>query len=77
MEKGNPDYDRLMLSEERISGIASDMEAVAALPVPYGQVIDRWERPNGMVITKVTVPFGVIGVIFEARPNVTADVFGL
>lgn len=73
----NPDYDRLLLSEERIKGIASDMLAVSRLDAPYGHVISETVRPNGMVIKKVSVPFGVIGVIYEARPNVTADVFSL
>lgn len=77
MPQDSPDYDRLRLTEERIAGIASDMRNVAGLPVPYGKVISETVRPNGMVIKKVSVPFGVIGVIYEARPNVTADVFGL
>ena len=77
MEPANPDYDRLKLTAERVAGIASDMLAVSKLPEPYGHVISETVRPNGMVIRKVSVPFGVIGVIYEARPNVTADVFGL
>jgi glutamate-5-semialdehyde dehydrogenase len=77
MDPSNPDYDRLRLTPERIAGIADDMSAVAQLPVPYGHTIEEWTRPNGMTIRKVSVPFGVIGVIYEARPNVTADVFGL
>ena len=77
MDEANPDYDRLKLTPERIKGIADDMKSVAQLPVPYGHTISEATRPNGMVIRKVSVPFGVIGVIYEARPNVTADVFGL
>lgn len=77
MDPANPDFDRLKLTPERIQGIASDMDNVASLDVPYGNTIWRKTRPNGMSIRKVTVPFGVIGVIYEARPNVTADVFGL
>ena len=77
MDPENPKYDRLKLTSERIDGIASDMENVAALPSPLGKVLSETVRPNGMTITKVSVPFGVIGVIYEARPNVTADVFSL
>ena len=77
MESSNPKYDRLLLSEERIHGIASDMEHVATLPSPLGITYSTTERPNGMTIRKVSVPFGVIGIIYEARPNVTADVFAL
>ena len=77
MDPANPKYDRLKLTPERIDGIASDMENVAVLPSPLGKVLSEAVRPNGMTITKVSVPFGVIGVIYEARPNVTADVFSL
>lgn len=77
MSPDNPKYDRLKLTPERIDGIASDMENVAGLPSPLGKVISEQVRPNGMTIRKVSVPFGVIGVIYEARPNVTADVFSL
>lgn len=77
MDPSNPDYDRLRLDSSRLRGIASDMEAVALLPVPWGKTLSETIRPNGMVIRKVAVPFGVIGVIYEARPNVTADVFSL
>ena len=77
MSPDNPKYDRLKLTPERVGGIASDMENVAGLPSPLGKVLSEVERPNGMVIEKVSVPFGVIGVIYEARPNVTADVFSL
>ncbi len=77
MDKANPKYDRLKLTEERICAIADDMEHVATLPSPLGRTLDTYTRPNGMSISKITVPFGVIGVIYEARPNVTADVFSL
>ncbi len=77
MEKSNPMYDRLLLSKERIEGIASDIRNVATLPSPLGKVKMEMERPNGMSITKVSVPFGVIGIIYEARPNVSFDVFSL
>ena len=80
LEKMSPQshrYDRLQLSEGRIDSIASDMESVAALESPVGKVLSTLARPNGMIIRKVTVPFGVVGVVYEARPNVTADVFSL
>lgn len=77
MDPASPDYDRLLLDEKRVAGIAADMKSVAELPLPFGHVISSVVRPNGMTITKVSVPFGVVGVIYEARPNVTADVFGL
>lgn len=77
MDRNNPKYDRLLLSEERIKGIASELRNVAQLPSPLGKVLQSTERPNGMRIDKVRVPFGVIGVIYEARPNVTIDVFSL
>ena len=77
MSPENPKYDRLKLTPARIEGIASDMKNVAGLPSPLGKLLSETVRPNGMTIRKVTVPFGVIGVIYEARPNVTADVFSL
>ncbi len=77
MEPSNPKYDRLMLTAERVSDIAADMRRVAQLPSPLGIELSQTNRPNGMTITKVTVPFGVIGVIYEARPNVSFDVFSL
>ncbi len=69
--------DRLMLDEDRINAIADGVEEVAALPDPCGIVLDEVKRPNGLVIKKVSVPIGVIGIIFEARPNVTADAAAL
>ena len=77
MDKSNPMYDRLMLTQERLAGIASDMRSVAGLTNPVGKVISETVRPNGMRLTRVRVPFGVIGVIYEARPNVSFDVFSL
>lgn len=77
MEKSNPMYDRLLLTTERLEGIADDMRKVAELPQPVGQLIDECVRPNGMKLKRVRVPFGVIGVIYEARPNVSFDVFSL
>lgn len=77
MDKANPMYDRLLLSEERIQGIAADIRNVASLPSPQGKIISEATRPNGMTLTKITVPFGVIGIIYEARPNVSFDVFSL
>lgn len=76
MDPANPKYDRLKLTPDRIAGIAADMRNVASLPSPRVE-LDRRVRPNGLVISRVAVPFGVIGVIYEARPNVTADVFSL
>ena len=77
MAADSPLRDRLRLTPERIAGIASDMESVAGLPAPQGTTIDEWTRPNGLSIRKVRVPFGVVGMICEARPNVTADIFSL
>ena len=65
--------DRLMLNPERVQGIATALEEIAALPDPVGKVMDRWTRPNGLEISRVRTPIGVIGMIFESRPNVTAD----
>lgn len=77
MPESDPRYDRLMLTPERLQGIAADLRNVAGLPSPLGIVLDRNTRPNGMEITKVSVPFGVIGIIYEARPNVSFDCFSL
>ena len=65
--------DRLLLDEKRIEGMAAGVESVAALPDPVGQVIDESVRPNGLKMSRVRVPLGVIGIIYESRPNVTAD----
>ncbi|MBO5249619.1 MAG: glutamate-5-semialdehyde dehydrogenase [Muribaculaceae bacterium] len=77
MDQANPKYDRLQLTDSRLHDIASDMRAVASLPSPLGIELSKATCPNGMTISKVSVPFGVIGVIYEARPNVTFDVFSL
>ena len=69
--------DRLRLTPERIAGMAEGLREVAALPDCIGEVMEETERPNGLKIKKVSVPMGVIGIIYEARPNVTADAFGL
>ncbi len=69
--------DRLRLDTARIEGIAAGIDAVAGLDDPVGQVIDRRERPNGLQLTRVRVPIGVIGIIYESRPNVTADAAAL
>jgi glutamate-5-semialdehyde dehydrogenase len=77
MEKSDPKYDRLILTSDRIKGIAADIRNVAAMENPLNIILSENERPNGLKITKVSVPFGVVGVIYEARPNVTFDVFSL
>ncbi|MBN1924588.1 MAG: glutamate-5-semialdehyde dehydrogenase [Prolixibacteraceae bacterium] len=77
MDRNDPKYDRLQLTAARLEGIAADMRSVAALPSPVGRVLSETTRPNGLKISKVAVPFGVIGIIYEARPNVTFDVFSL
>ena len=77
MDKNDPKYDRLKLTEERLKGIAADTRNVATLPSPLGKVLKESVRPNGMRLRKVSVPFGVIGIIYEARPNVSFDVFSL
>ena len=77
MDKANPKYDRLKLTEERIQGIADGIRMVTKLPSPIGRLLGSSVRPNGMQLKKVSVPFGVIGMVYEARPNVTLDVFSL
>ncbi len=77
MDKSDPRYDRLLLGKERIEAIAGDIRSVTELPSPVGRVLSTDERPNGLAISRVSVPFGVIGIIYEARPNVTFDVFSL
>lgn len=69
--------DRLMLDEDRIRDMAQGLRKIAALPDPVGELMDGWRLPNGMEICKVRVPFGVVAVIYEARPNVTVDAAGL
>ncbi|MCS6832240.1 MAG: glutamate-5-semialdehyde dehydrogenase [Flammeovirgaceae bacterium] len=77
MDVKNPKYDRLLLNEKRLQGIAQDIRNVAHLPSPLGKVLMQKTMPNGLEISKITVPLGVVGVIYEARPNVTLDVFSL
>ena len=77
MSKENPLYDRLQLTESRLEGIAADMRNVATLPSPLGHMTKQKTLPNGLRLCRVSVPFGVIGMIYEARPNVTFDVFSL
>lgn len=77
MDKSNPLYDRLLLTEERLSAIAADMRKVASLPSPLNRVTLDNVLPNGLHLRRISVPFGVIGVVYEARPNVTFDVFSL
>ena len=77
MEKANPLYDRLQLTEKRLEDIAADMRNVATLPTPLGHITKQKTLPNGLRLCRVSVPFGVIGMIYEARPNVTFDVFSL
>ena len=77
MDKSNPLYDRLQLTDSRLEGIAGDMRNVATLPSPLGHITKQKTLPNGLRLCRVSVPFGVIGMIYEARPNVTFDVFSL
>lgn len=77
MPKEDPRYDRLMLTEDRIKTIAADLRNVASLNSPLGDVLEERTMPNGLKLKKLRVPMGVVGVIYEARPNVTFDVFAL
>ncbi len=77
MSPDNPLYDRLKLTKERLEGIASDTRHVATLPSPLGKVLKHYTLPNGLDLSRISVPFGVIGIIYEARPNVTFDVAAL
>ena len=77
MDKANPLYDRLQITEKRLEDIASDMRHVSMLPSPLGRTLKEKTLENGLYLRRVSVPFGVIGMIYEARPNVTFDVFSL
>lgn len=77
MDPENPKYDRLLLNESRLRSITEDMRRVAELPSPLNHVLDETVRPNGLKIRRVSVPIGVIGIVYESRPNVTFDVFAL
>src|SRR4051794_31548569 len=77
MDVNDPKYDRLELTADRIQGIADDIRKVATLDYPVGKTLVERALPNGLELSKVTVPLGVVGIIYEARPNVTFDVFSL
>ena len=77
MDKANPLYDRLQLTEQRLHDIAADMRHVSTLPSPLGRILKEKTLDNGLHLQRIAVPFGVIGMIYEARPNVTYDVFSL
>ena len=68
--------DRLALDDKRVAGMATGVEVIRDLADPVGEVTERWTRPNGMTIERVRVPLGVVGIIYESRPNVTADAGG-
>ncbi len=75
MAANDPKYDRLLLTKERLVDIAKDINKIIALPSPLHKILEKRTRPNGLHISKITVPLGVVGIIYEARPNVTVDVF--
>ena len=77
MDSSDPKFDRLKLTADILKSIANDIRNIALLPSPLGRVLSDITRPNGLNIRKITVPFGVIGIVYEARPNVTFDVFSL
>jgi len=77
MEESDPKYDRLVLTADRIKNIAYDIRNIAKMTSPIGHILSKETRQNGLVISRISVPFGVIGIIYEARPNVTFDVFSL
>lgn len=77
MDPKDPKYDRLLLNEKRLKSIADDLRSVADLPSPLGKVLQTIERPNGLHIQKISVPIGVLGIVYESRPNVTFDVAAL
>ncbi len=77
MDPADPKYDRLLLNPQRLQDIANDIRKVAQLPSPLGQVLEEKTLPNGLEIKKISVPMGLIGIVYESRPNVTFDVFAL
>lgn len=77
MDPADPKYDRLLLNPQRLQDIANDIRKVAQLPSPLGQILEEKTLPNGLEIKKITVPMGLIGIVYESRPNVTFDVFAL
>lgn len=77
MDPADPKYDRLLLNPQRLQDIANDIRKVAQLPSPLGLVLEEKTLPNGLELKKITVPMGLIGIVYESRPNVTFDVFAL
>ncbi|MEM9260455.1 MAG: gamma-glutamyl-phosphate reductase, partial [Bacteroidota bacterium] len=77
MDPSNPKYDRLLLNEDRLRGIAADLRRVADLPSPLAAELEARTLGNGLRLRRVSVPIGVVGIVFESRPNVTFDVFAL
>lgn len=77
MDPQDPKYDRLLLNPKRLEGIAADLRKVAELPSPIGKILEERTLPNGLELSRTSVPMGVIGIVFESRPNVTFDVFAL
>jgi len=77
MDPSDPKYDRLNLTPPRLKSIAEDIRKVASLPSPLHRIIEQKTLPNGLLLTKLTVPIGVVGIVFESRPNVTFDVFSI
>ncbi len=77
MDPANPKYDRLLLNLNRLEGIAADLRKVASLPSPLNHTLEKRTLPNGLQISRLSVPLGVIGIVYESRPNVTFDVFAL
>lgn len=77
MPKDDPRYDRLVLTEDRIKSMANSIKTLTAMPDPLDQILEQKNMPNGLIIKKISVPLGVVAIIYEARPNVTLDVFAL
>lgn len=77
MDPTDPKYDRLLLNPQRLEAIAADLRQVAHLPSPLGKILEERTLPNGLQLSRISVPMGVIGIVFESRPNVTFDVFAL
>jgi glutamate-5-semialdehyde dehydrogenase len=77
MDQNDPRYDRLLLNHSRINSISSDILNISRMKSPLGRVLSSTKRPNGLIVSRISVPFGVIGIIYESRPNVTFDVFSL
>ena len=75
MPQTDPRHDRLRLTPDRIAGISDEIRNIVSLPSPLGKILEEHVRPNRLKISKVSVPFGVVGIVYESRPNVTFDVF--